>query len=189
MRQAGPWKQESYAAAWRFAARAHEGQREPVDSLPYILHLGSVAMETMGGLREEPGLDEDLAVQCALLHDVLEDTRVPYDELAVAFGDEVARGVLALSKNSSLPKGEQMRDSLQRIRLQPREVWIVKLADRTCNLRPPIPAHWSRDKASRYRDEAGVILAELGAASGYLARRLRAKIDAYEVVLDAFARG
>lgn len=180
-----PWSQESYAAAWRFAARAHEGQKEPVESLPYLLHLGSVAMETLGALRETPGLDEDLAVQCALLHDAIEDTAVRYDDVAAAFGEAVARGVLALSKDASLPKAEQMADSLRRIRAQPHEVWIVKMADRTCNLRPPIPRHWGHAKAIGYRDEATRILDALGDASDFMARRLREKIDAYQTAIDA----
>jgi len=184
-----PWTPEGYAAALHFAARAHGDQREPVESLPYLHHVTWVAAEVLSALREEPGLDEELAVQCALLHDVLEDTEVRYDELAVAFGDAVARGVLSLSKNASLPKPEQMRDSLARIRLQPREVWIVKLADRTCNLHPPLPRHWTHDKALAYRDEAELILRELGAGSGHLARRLRRRIDAYGAVLDAFLAG
>lgn len=184
-----PWTPEGYAKALRFAARAHGDQREPVESLPYLHHVTWVAAETQAAMREEPGLDEELAVQCALLHDVLEDTKVPYDELAVTFGDAVARGVLALSKNATIPKEAQMRDSLERIRLQPREVWIVKLADRTCNLHPPLPKHWTRDRAEHYRAEAELILRELGAGSGYMARRLRRKIDAYETALDAFLDG
>ena len=181
------WRQESYAAAWRFAAQAHEGQKEPVASLPYILHLGSVAMETLGALREAPVFDEELAVQCALLHDTLEDTATRYDDLATEFGEAVARGVRALSKDASLPKAAQMADSLTRIRAQPREVWLVKMADRVCNLRPPIPAHWSHTKAVGYRDEAVTIVDALGDASDFMARRLREKIDAYQHAIDALA--
>lgn len=183
-----PWQQESYAAAWRFAARAHGDQREPVESLPYILHLGSVAMETLGALREEPVFDEDLAVQCALLHDTLEDTDARYDDVEREFGEAVARGVLALTKNAALPKSEQMPDSLRRILQEPREVWLVKLADRTCNLRPPIPKHWSRAKAEGYREEAREILSALGGASAFMARRLADKIEAYEAALAAVPR-
>lgn len=180
-----PWSQESYAAAWRFAARAHGDQREPVESLPYILHLGSVAMETLGALREDPRYDEDLAVQCALLHDVIEDTDVGFEAVAAAFGEAVARGVRALSKDPAVPRSDRMADSLRRIRAEPREVWLVKMADRTCNLRPPIPPHWSRTKAVAYRDEALEIHAALRDASDFMARRLRERIDAYQAALDA----
>lgn len=41
----------------------------------------------------------------------------------------------------------QMQDSLRRIKSQPREVWMVKMADRITNLQPP-PGHWSEEKDS-----------------------------------------
>src|SRR4051794_24188070 len=116
---------DRYVAALRFAATKHAGQRMTGSELPYLVHVTSVAGEVLAAL--EPELDGDLAVQCALLHDTLEDTATTFDELAAAFGRAVADGVLALSKvDDAIPKHERMADSLRRIRLQPREVWIVK---------------------------------------------------------------
>ncbi|MEI7772357.1 MAG: HD domain-containing protein [Chloroflexales bacterium] len=172
------WSQDRYLAAYHFAARAHRGQIYPGTDLPYIMHLAFVSMEVIAALRDGPGRDGDLAVQCALLHDVVEDTRVGYAEIAAAFGAAVADGVLALTKDAALPKAAQMADSLRRIRLQPPEVWMVKLADRITNLQPP-PAHWTPAKALRYRDEAEQIYAALADASPALAARLRAKIAGY----------
>jgi (p)ppGpp synthase/HD superfamily hydrolase len=138
----------------------------------------------LGALRREPGLDEGLAVRCALLHDCLEDTPTRLEDLEARFGAATAQGVLALTKDATLPKAEQMPDSLRRIRLQPREVWMVKLADRICNLQPP-PKHWSKAKAAKYREEAREILAQLGEASPYLAARLADKIDNYAAFVEA----
>jgi (p)ppGpp synthase/HD superfamily hydrolase len=137
-----------------------------------------VAMEVITALAVEVTAKPELAVQCAALHDCLEDTEVTYDTLLSAFGAEVAAGVLALTKNPSLAKDEAMPDSLARIRRQPREVWMVKLADRITNLQPP-PAFWDVTKRKRYQIEAGEILDALGAASPFLARRLSTKIAAY----------
>lgn len=172
------WSQDRYTAAARFAAAAHQGQTVPGGELPYLLHVTLVAMEVAAALRAEGGHDEDLALQCALLHDTVEDTAVTYEQVAAAFGRAVADGVLALSKDERLPKGEQMPDSLRRIRAQPREVWLVKLADRIVNMQPP-PKHWQGDKIAAYKDEARSILAALGAASPLLAARLEQKIEAY----------
>lgn len=175
-----PWSQELYIAAYRFAAEAHRGQTMPgTDGLPYLLHVGMVAMEVVGALQYEACADPDLAVQCALLHDVLEDTSVTHADLASAFGPAVADGAAALSKNDALAKDRRMSDSLARIREQPHAVWLVKLADRITNLQEP-PARWGADKRRRYRDEASVILRELGPASAYLAGRMQAKIAAYQ---------
>lgn len=173
---------ERYSEALRFAAERHHGQTFPDTELPYLIHVVEVTAEVIAALPATPGIDADLAVQCALLHDTLEDTSATYDEVKERFGVAVADGVLALSKNEKLPKAEQMPDSLRRIQAQPPSVWIVKLADRTANLRGPRPA-WSMEKRRAYRDEGIVIADTLGAASAFLEGRLRARIAAYVAYL------
>jgi len=152
----------------------------PGTKLPYLLHVTTVAQEVAVALGVEPGHDGDLAICCALLHDTVEDCGVTVEELRGIFGPAVAAGVAALSKDPSLDKSAAMVDSLDRIRRQPQEVWMVKLADRITNLQPA-PAHWDSERRRAYRDEARVILDELGEASPWLAARLRAKIEGYEV--------
>jgi (p)ppGpp synthase/HD superfamily hydrolase len=171
---------ERYVAALRFAAERHHAQRVPDSELPYIVHVVSVAAETIAALGA--GVDADLAVCCALLHDTIEDTATTYDEIAARFGAAVADGVSALSKNPQLPKAEQMADSLRRIQAQPGAVWMVKLADRITNLAPP-PSRWTADKRRRYRDEAIAIADALGSASAALDARIRARITAYAAYL------
>jgi (p)ppGpp synthase/HD superfamily hydrolase len=39
------WSQEKYLAAWLFAAEAHGAQTVPGTALPYVVHVGAVAME------------------------------------------------------------------------------------------------------------------------------------------------
>jgi len=169
---------DRYVAALRFAAAKHEGQRMVGSDLPYLVHVVSVAGEVLAVIDRE-SLDPDLAVPCALLHDTLEDTATTYDELVAAFGTAVADGVRALSKlDDAIPKANRMADSLRRIRLQPREVWAVKLADRITNLAPP-PAGWSSDKRRAYREEAIQIADALAGASPALEARIRERIAAY----------
>jgi (p)ppGpp synthase/HD superfamily hydrolase len=172
------WSPEDYHRAYWFAARAHNGQPMPDSDLPYIVHVSLVTAEVIAALRVEAGHDETLAVQCALLHDVLEDTPVTYVAIEAGFGGPVAAGVLALSKDARLDKAEQMPDSLRRIQQQPSEVWMVKLADRICNLREPRPT-WTTERIRQYRAEARDIYQALHAASPLLAARLQEKIDLY----------
>ena len=174
-----PWTPQRYIEALDFAATAHAGQRYSGTSLPYIVHSVTVAMELMGALVVDLEVrDGDLAVLGALLHDVVEDTATTVEEVAASFGHAVAQGVAALSKDPKLPKSERMADSLRRIRACPREIWLVKLADRVANLAPP-PPFWTRAKALKYRDEASEIANVLGAASPYLETRIRARIVDY----------
>jgi (p)ppGpp synthase/HD superfamily hydrolase len=173
---------DRYVAALRFAAERHHRQTVPDSEYPYLVHVVSVAAETIAALA--PGMDAELAVGCALLHDTIEDTATTHDELAARFGIAIANGVLALSKDSALPKPAQMADSLRRIGDQPREVWMVKLADRITNLDVP-PRYWTDDKRRRYRDEAITIADALGVANPVLEARIRARIAAYAAHLSS----
>ncbi len=178
------WNPDNYLKAWNFASKAHNGQRLTGSDVPYITHIGLVTMEVLTAIHHSNHVaSPDLAVQCALLHDTIEDTGCSYEDIYSTFGLAVAEGVAALSKNKQLrTKPEQMRDSLQRIKRQPHEVWMVKLADRITNLQPP-PAHWDQEKIITYREEAEIILAELGTADPFLAKRLQNKITSYPCYL------
>lgn len=172
------WNQDAYQTAVVFAAKAHDGQKIPGGEVPYVVHVCQVAMEVMASPRTS-----DLAMLCALLHDVLEDTATRYEDVARDFGNDVADGVRALTKNDALPKPQQMPDSLARIKQQPREVWMVKLADRITNLQEP-PHYWTADRCRAYRAEAEIILAELREADAKLANRLQEMIDRYGRFID-----
>jgi (p)ppGpp synthase/HD superfamily hydrolase len=175
-----PFSQELYARALAFSACAHGEQKTPT-GLPYVVHVASVAMEVMAALRAEPGHDEDLAIVCALLHDVVEDTPTTLLQVEAEFGARIAAGVAALTKDASRDKSSAMRDSLDRILREPPEIAMVKLADRTTNMAPP-PRQWTESKIAAYRAEAELILETLGAASVTLAARLRERIDRYPPV-------
>ena len=177
------WSPEKYREALNFAAEHHGAQKMPGTGFPYVTHITAVAAEVIAALRAAPGMHEHFAVQCALLHDVIEDTAVTFEMVRDHFGLQVAEGVLALTKDESLPKPAQMDDSLDRILLLSPEVAMVKLADRIVNLAPP-PAFWPRGKRIAYRDQAARIALRLGAANDYLQARIHEKIEAYVRYID-----
>ena len=90
----------------------------------------------------------------------------------------MAEGVLALSKDSTLPKAEAPFDSLERVRFQPEAIWCVKLSDRITNLRGSSTS-WSKSRIKRYRVEAQQIHDQLGSAHAVLAARLVRAIERY----------
>jgi (p)ppGpp synthase/HD superfamily hydrolase len=179
---AGPvsslWDPAAYQTALRFAADAHGAQTLPGSSLPYVVHLANVAMEVMLAATRDASFDATFAIQVALLHDVLEDTSTPPAALEELFGVEVLQAVRALTKDSSMPKADKMRDSLARIRQARREAAIVKLADRITNLQPP-PAHWLPEKRRAYLEEARQIHKALSGVQPWLEGRLSECIVAY----------
>src|SRR5919206_407774 len=77
--------------AFRFAARAHEGQQRR--SGEAFIHHPWGAAKICAQLR----LDEQ-TIAAALLHDVVEDTETELDEVRAEFGDEIARLVDGVTK-------------------------------------------------------------------------------------------
>ena len=176
--------QRLYQTAIKFAAAKHgdQDQKIPGTDLPYVVHVSNVAMEILLAAAESENFNLAFAIQVALLHDTLEDTDTDLKELETKFGLEIALAVAALTKNNVLPKEAQMQDSLTRIKKLANEVWAVKLADRITNLQPP-PSHWNKEKRIKYKKEAQVILDELKGGNEYLAKRLEAKIEKYEIYI------
>ncbi len=172
--------QTKYQKAIVFAANRHAAKNQliPGSKLPYVVHLSNVAMEILVAAHKTERFDSEFAIQVALLHDILEDTETMFDEILHEFGNEIAQAVLALTKNSAIPKADRMSDSLNRIKQMPKEVWAVKLADRITNLQPP-PEHWSNEKITDYHQQALLIAASLKGGNEYLENRLQEKISNY----------
>ena len=128
--------------------------------------------------------EANVAIACALLHDVQEDTdtRIGTNSLDIPDIQIVLQGIWALTKDKTLPtKEEQMHESLNRLRTQPRCVQMVKLADRITNL-APAPDYWNEEKRKSYAQEAQKILDALRGCNPYLEERLQYRIDNWERV-------
>ncbi|BAP33389.1 metal dependent phosphohydrolase [Chryseobacterium sp. StRB126] len=167
---------------WQKVSILHNGQtyggQNKNEKIEYINHIGSVVFEIMNAAKNTPDFNIGLAVRCAFLHDTIEDTNLSIETLEKEYGQQVKEGVLALTKNTNLEKRHQMMDSLDRIKLQPKEIWAVKMADRICNLYAP-PYFWKQVKKEKYLEEAKVIYEYLKEGNNYLAKRLLEKIEMY----------
>lgn len=121
------------SAARDFAGHAHEGQTRK-NGEPYISHPHAVAKI----FYEEWRIRDEKIIAAAYLHDVPEDTGVTIDEIAVRFGQKVARMVEGVSKFQSENKEEIDLKTLKKvveIGYVDYEVSLLKLADRLHNLR------------------------------------------------------
>jgi guanosine-3',5'-bis(diphosphate) 3'-pyrophosphohydrolase len=120
--------------AFDFAAEQHQSQtRESGD--PYLSHPLEVA-HILADLR----LDVTTVV-AALLHDIVEDTRMPTSVIATQFGSDVARLVEGVTKISRLelasPEARQVESVRKMLLAMVTDVRVVlvKLADRLHNMR------------------------------------------------------
>ena len=173
--------QSIYQKTIAFAAE-HHGQQKMPNGFPYIVHLSNVAMEVFMAHKQKQDFNLEFALKLALLHDVLEDTPLTFKELKADFGNEVAIGVLALTKNDKLDKQDQMDDTLNRILDLGREVAIVKLCDRIINLQKP-PKKWGMAKIKSYHSQAIQIIERLKGKNEYLDKRINEKIEQYKLYL------
>ena len=125
---------ERIREAAEFGASAHKGQKR-LSGEPYIAHPVAAA-SILADLR----LDADTIV-AAILHDVIEDTPTPKDQLVERFGADVAElvdGVTKLDQIRFKSREEAQAESFRKMLLamvRDLRVILVKLADRTHNMR------------------------------------------------------
>src|SRR3954447_26827036 len=114
------------------AARWHAHQRRKgAAKEPYVNHLLEVASLVAEATQ---GNDPDLVV-AALLHDAIEDQQVPSELIAREFGSKVAGIVEELTDDKSLDKADRKRLQVETAGKKSREAKLIKLADKTSNLR------------------------------------------------------
>ena len=96
---------DAWSSAWSFAAKVHAQQKMPGSENSYLQHLGNVTMEIVAAHQAMPLSDLDLAIQCAMLHDTIEDQSVSYEQLSVVESQLVKAGAqIALVLNQALAK-------------------------------------------------------------------------------------
>jgi guanosine-3',5'-bis(diphosphate) 3'-pyrophosphohydrolase len=177
--------QEAYQKAIKFAGEVHANQKIPGSNANHMVHISNVAMELLVAYQNQPDFDIILAIQVGILHDSIEDNPdVNHSTIAQEFGLEVADGVLALSKDTSIVlKSDKIKDSVQRILKQPKEIALVKLADRITNLQKP-PSTWSNEKILAYYKDAKYILQKLKGHNEYLDIRFIDELNKYDSYID-----
>jgi guanosine-3',5'-bis(diphosphate) 3'-pyrophosphohydrolase len=151
--------------AAEFAARKHRNQRrKDREATPYINHPLALAHL----LWQEAGVHDPIVIAAALLHDTIEDTRTKRAELARNFGTEVASIVLEVSDNKRLAKQTRKRLQIEHAPHLSRKAKLVKLADKTCNIRDVAmkpPKRWSLKRRREYFDWSSQVVAGLRGAN------------------------
>jgi (p)ppGpp synthase/HD superfamily hydrolase len=136
--------------AFHFAALRHGTQeRKGQPGVPQLAHLAEVADLVA---RTRLGADP-LVIAAAVLHDVLEDTGTSSAELAGRFGPEVADFVVACTDDPALSKPAQKEAQVAKAPSSPDRVKLIKLADKTSNLRALTtrpPESWPEGRRAGY---------------------------------------
>lgn len=144
----GPLARLAHAAHW--AAVAHKDQqRKGIDAEPYVNHCLEVAELVLSA--DDPS-DVEVAI-AALLHDTVEDVGVTADELIAIFGARVSELVMHVTDDKTLPKEARKRHQIDHAPHLPRDARLIKIADKTSNLRALVrtpPAGWGPERLADY---------------------------------------
>lgn len=140
-----------FLQALRFAAHKHRDQRRKgASQAPYINHPIAVAdILWQAGVRHMPTL------VAALLHDVVEDTGTPPEEIRAHFGEEVLGLVMEVTDDKSLPKAERKRLQVVNAPHKTLHARQIKLADKINNvdeIAHDPPPDWSLERRREYLD-------------------------------------
>ena len=125
------------------------GDQKRLSGEPYFMHPFCVARIVI-----TLGMDSQ-SVAAALLHDVVEDTEVTYEDVKKEFGTEIAELVDGVTKLGKIPFESREKEQAENIRKMfiamshDIRVIIIKLADRLHNLRTieAMPEQKRRDKS------------------------------------------
>jgi guanosine-3',5'-bis(diphosphate) 3'-pyrophosphohydrolase len=140
--------------ALAFSAHKHRNQRrKDVDASPYINHPIALARV----LAVEGGVTDHKTLAASILHDTLEDTETTFEELKEKFGRIIAGTVREVSDDKTLSKADRKRHQIEHAQHLSRRARLVKLADKTCNVRDMAshpPRGWDLARRREYFDWA-----------------------------------
>lgn len=117
--------------ALAFAAEMHYGQQRKFTHDPYIEH----PIQTAEFLKQmfSDIVEEDTAA--ALLHDVIEDTKIPEEVVRTTFGDQVTDLVLELTINEEEKREKGKKAYLtEKLNEMSEKAFNIKIADRLSNV-------------------------------------------------------
>ena len=116
-----------------FAAEMHDGAVRKGSRIPYIVHPMEAAA-IAASLTDDPQV-----LAAAVLHDVMEDCGVPYEELVQRFGARTAQLVRADSQCLGELAGAdwctRKRAAIGRLACAERDLKLIVLADKLSNIR------------------------------------------------------
>lgn len=150
------------AAKWH----VHQRRKGPGQE-PYTNHLLEVAALVATAT---DGQDSEVVV-AALLHDAIEDQEVPAELIVRNWGEGVAALVLELTDDKTLPKEERKSLQMENASKKSQRARIIKLADKTSNLRSiaiAAPGDWSVRRKIEYIEWASTVVSKMGKVNPWL---------------------
>jgi (p)ppGpp synthase/HD superfamily hydrolase len=142
-----------------FAARKHVHQRRKGElAEPYVNHVTDVARI----LAEVTDGSEVTLIIAGLLHDTIEDQKIPHAELTDLFGKAVADLVLEVTDDMTIPKPERKLLQVANAPTRSTHAKMLRIADKISNLNSILtspPKHWDISRRLEYFEWAKQVVA------------------------------
>ena len=138
--------------AQKLAEAGHAGQFRKGGKIPYVEHCEIVVSYLIA-----LGIQDELILATAYVHDLLEDTTITESDIASELGETVLKKVMALTKTAAMTKEEY----LDRVSKEG-DIFVVliKAVDRICNTKDFV-RDGKRDYAKKYFAKAGSVFERL----------------------------
>lgn len=150
----------SFLQALNFSAYKHRYQQRKDNTTPYINHPIAVA----NILLNEAGVTDEAILIAALLHDTVEDTDTTFEEIEQQFGEIVSKIVAEVTDDKSLPKAVRKQQQIDHAAGLSDRAKLLKLADKTANLRDVTatpPDGWSATRIDDYVEWGKAVIDQL----------------------------
>ena len=172
-----------FVEALNFAALRHRAhRRKGAAGAPYINPLIEVAH-----ILSSHGLEDEVLLAAAVLHDSIEDVGVTPDELRARFGDEVTSVVLEMTDDSTLSPADRKQVQVEQAGQMSERGQNLKVADKISNLRGILtspPTNWTRERKLAYYSWAKAVVEQCERADERLRRTFRDLHDTGLLALD-----
>lgn len=136
---------ENTKKAMNIVYSAHNGQKDK-SGVPYVFHPFHLA--------EQMETEDECIV--ALLHDVVEDTRITIENLATEFSDNIIQAIKLLTHDDSVP----YMDYIKKIKLNPlaKKVKLADLEHNSDTTRLENPTEKDIKRWEKYREAKEILL-------------------------------
>jgi guanosine-3',5'-bis(diphosphate) 3'-pyrophosphohydrolase len=143
-----------------FATKCHDGQlRKGGAGIPYITH----PLDVMDRLKRH-GVDDEVTLAAAVLHDVVEDCGITVAFLIELFGVDVGATVAEVTDPPNVSKNKAKRLQIAKAPTMSLKAKLIKLADKTSNVHDIVenPPGWTAESIQGYTRSASDLVDVLG---------------------------
>ena len=120
--------------AKNFGINCHQSTNHFYDDFPYEFHLNMVVETAKKFIHLIPEQEREIVIAGCWVHDTIEDTRVTYNDLKSALGEEIAEIAYALTNEKGKTRKERANEKYYQGIRDTKHAAFIKICDRIANV-------------------------------------------------------